>query len=206
MPSSSLSRSCDSLACPVFLRTGFSAHDVLPAILFPLLSLGFVVVVTVSFLAPLMFSSVTGACSFPFVWRLMAGLRCCTSHGGIISIWLPIVEAPGYSRHSTSSLATQLLTSGYRYPSFEQLGADAQMTSSLATFFCYFMKWRKVFYLHVILPDWVNDNIKRGLTEAVDKYEKQEEEEGKSGSQTKPNWSLSRSPLHFVSLYKTRNS
>ena len=48
------------------------------------------------------------------------------------------------------------------------------------------MKLRKVFYLDVILPDWVNDNIERGLTEAVDKYEKQEEEEGlKSVSQKK---------------------
>ena len=42
------------------------------------------------------------------------------------------------------------------------------------------MKWREVFYLDVILPDWVNDNIERGLTEAVDKYENHEEkEEGK---------------------------
>ena len=32
------------------------------------------------------FVSVTGACSFPFVLGLMAGLRCCFSHGGIISI------------------------------------------------------------------------------------------------------------------------
>ena len=30
--------------------------------------------------------SVTGACSFPFPWGLMVGLRCCASHGGIISI------------------------------------------------------------------------------------------------------------------------
>ena len=36
--------------------------------------------------SPLMFSSVTGACSFPFVWGLMAGLRCCASHGSIISV------------------------------------------------------------------------------------------------------------------------
>ena len=65
------------------------------------------------------------------------------------------------------------------------------------------MKWRKVFYLDVILPDWVNDNIERGLTEAVDKYEKQEEEEGlKSVSQKKRNSrSLSRSPLHLFPLY-----
>ena len=32
------------------------------------------------------FVSLTGAYSFPFVWGLMAGLRCCASHGGIISI------------------------------------------------------------------------------------------------------------------------
>ena len=30
--------------------------------------------------------SVMGACSFPFLWGLMAGLCCCTSHGSIISI------------------------------------------------------------------------------------------------------------------------
>ena len=30
--------------------------------------------------------SVTGACSFPFVWGLMAGLRCCASDRGIISV------------------------------------------------------------------------------------------------------------------------
>ena len=48
---------------------------------FPLVSVGFVVVFFSTD-----FSSVTGACSFPFVWGLMAGLRCCASHGGIISI------------------------------------------------------------------------------------------------------------------------
>ena len=32
------------------------------------------------------FLSVTGACSFPFLWGFMAGLRCCASHGDIISI------------------------------------------------------------------------------------------------------------------------
>ena len=36
--------------------------------------------------SPMMFVSVTGACCFPFVWGLMAGLRCCASHGGIISV------------------------------------------------------------------------------------------------------------------------
>ena len=57
--------------------------------------------------------SVMGACSFNFVWGLMAGLRCCASHGGITLTqvcWLPIVEAPGYSRHPTPILAMQLLT------------------------------------------------------------------------------------------------
>ena len=33
-----------------------------------------------------MFFSVTGVCSFPFVWGLMAGLPCSASHRGIISI------------------------------------------------------------------------------------------------------------------------
>ena len=73
MPSSSLHRSCDSLACPVFPRAVFfffSAHEVLPPILFIF-----------------MFFSVTGACSFPFEWGLMAELHCCASHGGIISIY-----------------------------------------------------------------------------------------------------------------------
>ena len=32
------------------------------------------------------FVSVMGACSFSLVWGLMAGLRCCASHGGIISV------------------------------------------------------------------------------------------------------------------------
>ena len=71
---------------------GFSAHEVLSAIFslphpLPLLRLcccccRFFVFV----FPPLVFSSVTGACSFPFVWGLMAGLRCYASHGGIISI------------------------------------------------------------------------------------------------------------------------
>ena len=52
----------------------------------PLLSLGFVVFVSV-FFSPLMFLSVTGDCSFPFEWGLMARLHCCASHGGIISIY-----------------------------------------------------------------------------------------------------------------------
>ena len=54
--------------------------------------------------------SVTGACSFPFVWGLMAGLHCCASHRALFQSrgWLPIVEAPGYSRHSTCILAMQL--------------------------------------------------------------------------------------------------
>ena len=34
------------------------------------------------------FVSVTDACSFPLVWGLMAGLPCCASHDGIISIYM----------------------------------------------------------------------------------------------------------------------
>ena len=59
----------------------FYLINILSAISFPSpLPLGFV-----GFF-PLMFFSKTGACSFPLVWGLMAGLRCCASHGGIISI------------------------------------------------------------------------------------------------------------------------
>ena len=72
----------------------FSAHEVLPPIFSPSpppprhhLCLGFVLVVAVFFFSPLMFFSVTGACSFPFEWGLMAELHCCASHGGIISIY-----------------------------------------------------------------------------------------------------------------------
>ena len=35
-------------------------------------------------LSPLIFFSDTGTCLFPFVWGLMAGLRCCANHGSII--------------------------------------------------------------------------------------------------------------------------
>ena len=45
----------------------------------------FVVIVAVFFFSPLVLRSVTATCCFPFVWGLMAGLRCCASHGGIIS-------------------------------------------------------------------------------------------------------------------------
>ena len=46
----------------------------------------------------------------------------------------------------------------------------------IGNFFLLFLRnGGKFFYLEVILPDWVNDNIERGLNEAVDKYEKQEE-------------------------------
>ena len=50
------------------------------------------------------FSTVMGACSFQFLWGLMAGLHSCTSHGGTIKSrgWLPKVEIPGYSRHPTA--------------------------------------------------------------------------------------------------------
>ena len=59
----------------------FCLINILSAIFFPSpLPLGFVG------FSPLMFVSVTGAFFFPLVWGLMAGLRCCASYGGIISI------------------------------------------------------------------------------------------------------------------------
>ena len=71
----------------------------------PALPLGFVG------FSPLMFFSVTGACSFPLVWGLMAGLAVVPVMGALFQSggWLPIVEVPGYSRHRTSILAMQLL-------------------------------------------------------------------------------------------------
>ena len=77
IPSSWLHRSCDSLAHSVFLRTRFCQPFSSPSPS-PLGFPGF---------SPLMFFlSVTGACSFPFMWGLMVGLHCCANHGGIISI------------------------------------------------------------------------------------------------------------------------
>ena len=88
MPSSSLHRSCDSLARSFFFRAVFfqPMRFFLP-FSSPFLSVNFffVVIVAVFFFSPLVLRSVTAACSFPFVWGLMAGLRCCAGHGGIIS-------------------------------------------------------------------------------------------------------------------------
>ena len=78
MPSGWLHRSCDSLA-----RSVLPSCWVLAAIFFPSRPpprlIGF-------FSTDVFFFSVTSVCSFPLVWGLMAGLRCCASHGGIISI------------------------------------------------------------------------------------------------------------------------
>ena len=54
----------------------------------PFLSLGFFLLVLklFSFFSTLVLSSVTAAGSYPFVLGLMTGLRCCASHGRIISI------------------------------------------------------------------------------------------------------------------------
>ena len=60
------------------LRAGFCRPFSFP----PALPLGLL-----GFFSTDAFVSVTGACSFPFVWGLMAGLHCCASHGGIISVW-----------------------------------------------------------------------------------------------------------------------
>ena len=39
----------------------------------------------------------------------------------------------------------------------------------------FFFKAESFQNLEDILPDWVNDNVEKCLTEAVDKYEKQED-------------------------------
>ena len=79
MPSSCLHQSCDSLACFSFSFVLGSVSHFLPLPPPPSPQ-------ACQFFSPLMLFSVTGACSFPFVWGLMAGLRCCASQGGIISI------------------------------------------------------------------------------------------------------------------------
>ena len=100
MPSSWLHLWYDSLAHSVFLCDGFCQ-------LFPPLSPP---ATLCCFFSTDVFFSVTGACSFPFVWGLMDGLHCCASHWALFQSrgWLPIVEATGYSRHPTSILAMQL--------------------------------------------------------------------------------------------------
>ena len=100
MPSSWQLLSCDSLARSVFLCAGFCQPFSFP----PPLPLSFVGFFSTDVL------SVTGACSFPCLWGLIAGLHCCASHWALFQsrVWLPIVEAPGYSRHPTSILAMQL--------------------------------------------------------------------------------------------------
>ena len=76
MPSSWLHRSCDSLARSVSLRARFCQPFSSP----PALPPGFVG------FSLLMFFQCDGCLFLPLVWGLMAGLRCCASHGGIISI------------------------------------------------------------------------------------------------------------------------
>ena len=77
MPGGWLHRSCDALA-----RSVFPSCWVLSAIFFPSRPPPRLV----GFFFTDVFFCVTGACSFPLVWGFMAGLCCCASHGGIISI------------------------------------------------------------------------------------------------------------------------
>ena len=112
MPSSLLHRLCDSLAHSVFLRAGFFQ----PMRFFlpfsssppPTLPLGF------AFFMLLLFSffstSMTGACSLPFVQGSWLGCTVVSVMGALFQSrgWLPIEEAPRYSRHPTSILAMQL--------------------------------------------------------------------------------------------------
>ena len=122
MPSSSLHRSCDSLARPVFPRAVFfffsprgSSTHFLPLPPPP---------------PPPLHRLCSCCCCFFFlhwcfsVWRVPVPFL--LSEGSWLSCtvvpvmgalfqstgWLLIVEAPGYSRHPTSTSAMQLLTSG----------------------------------------------------------------------------------------------
>ena len=128
MPSCWLHRSCDSLAHSVFLRARFCQPFSPP----PPLPLGFVG------FSPLMFFS---------VWRVpVPFLLCGGSWLGYAVVpvkgalfqsrsWLPIVEAPGYSRHPTSTLAMQLLNGKKRLQfltqSYSILMATSQQRSPL---------------------------------------------------------------------------
>ena len=123
MPSSSLHRSCDSLARPVFPRAvfflfsprGSSTHFLpLPPPPRHHLCLGFVLVVAVFFFLHWCFS--VWRVPVPFLLSEGSWLSCTVVPvmGALFQStgWLLIVEAPGYSRHPTSTSAMQLLTSG----------------------------------------------------------------------------------------------
>ena len=63
-----------------------------------------------SLFSPLVFSTVRGACSFRLVQGSWLGCAVVSVMGALFQSrgWLPIVEAPRYSRHPTSILAMQL--------------------------------------------------------------------------------------------------
>ena len=76
----------------------------------PLPRLCFLVVVAVFFFFPLVFSSVMYACSFLLCRGSRLGCAVVSVMGALFqsSGWLPIMEAPGYSKHPTSILAMPL--------------------------------------------------------------------------------------------------
>ena len=124
MRSSSLHWSCDSLGAFRFPSCWvFSADEVLSTI--PPSSLGFVVFVVV-FSTDVFPSDGCLFLSFCVGAHARLGSAVVPVMGALFQSrsWLPIVEAPGYSRHPTSILGMQLLISPNGH------------LSTMATFFC----------------------------------------------------------------------
>ena len=112
----------------------------------PLPRLFFVGIEAVFFFSTLVLSSVTAAGSYPFVLGLMAGLRCCASHGRIISIkglavnsgspW--ILQAPNL--HFSDAVVKARLAEGWTHspplvwPSFSILKATRYVGRRLEFF------------------------------------------------------------------------
>ena len=102
MPSSCLHQSCDSLACFSFSFVLGSVSHFLPLPPPPRL---------VSFSLHWCFSVWRGPVPFLLCGGSWLGCAVVPVKGALFQSrsWLPIVEAPGYSRHPTSTLAMQLL-------------------------------------------------------------------------------------------------
>ena len=107
MPSSWLHQSCDSLARSVFFRFRFCQPLSSPP-RSPKALLAF---------SPLMFSVWRVPVSFLSCWGSWLGSAVVLVLGALFQSrgWLPIVEVRGYSRHPTSILTMQLLTSCNRW-------------------------------------------------------------------------------------------
>ena len=53
---------------------------------------------------------------------------------------------------------------------------DVRLTSSLQIFFLRVLKWRNVLRIDDVLRDWAKDKARKRLAEALNRFEKQEEE------------------------------